>query len=410
MRQANLERAFVESFTFPKIWKLFRNFVLDFLSETFPSVAKWRIQKASEYRQLGLSAYSAKDKVLSMSFLQQALEYAPRDPGLCCDVAQVFYETGQYFEAEDHFRQALRYDHSNLRALKGLGHTLQAVHRFSEAISIYVRYAELNDNDADVHFNLGLAMHDSGDPVGALRSYGRAAELAPDNPHILVVWAQALYSAGKIDQALANLRRALVLKPRDSELYRLIGLALEANGDIDEAFTSYKEALGIDGQNARAHLDFSTMLDKIGKHEEAVEHATNALRAYEEAGNKTGVAAAYWNLGWFYFHLREYEKSAEASKNAVAINGKLLGARFNLGLALLYLGHRQEAMEQYEVGAENISSASELKYWAMDDLIEALESPSPPAGGNEILSILRRRYEKLKEVRSKTVGAIYARS
>jgi tetratricopeptide (TPR) repeat protein len=408
MRQANLEPAFVESFL--KIWKHFRNFVLDLLSDTFPSVAKWRIQKAYEYRQLGLGAYSAKDKVLSMSYLQQALEYAPRDPGFCCDVAQVFYEIGQYSTAEEYFRQALRYDHSNLRALKGLGHTLQAVHRFSEAISIYVRYLELNDKDAVVHFNLGLAMHDSGDSTGALRSYGRAAELAPDNPHILVVWAQALYLAGKIDQALANLRRALALKPRDSELYRLIGLALEANGDVDEAFTSYKEALGIDGQNARAHLDFSTMLDKMGKQEEAVEHATNALRAYEEAGNKTGVAAAYWNLGWFYFHLREFEKSADASKNAVTINGKLLGAQFNLGLALLYLGRQQEAREQYEVGAESISSASELKYWAIDDLMEALESPSPPSGGSEILSMLRRRHEKLKEVRSKTVSAIYAGS
>jgi tetratricopeptide (TPR) repeat protein len=408
MRQANLEPAFVESFL--KIWKHFRNFVLDVLSDTFPSVAKWRIQKAYAYRQLGLGAYSAKDKVLSMSYLQQALDYAPRDPGFCCDVAQVFYETGQYSMAEEYFRQALRYDHSNLRALKGLGHTLQAVHRFSEAISIYVRYIELDTNDADVHFNLGLAMHDSGDTPGALKSYGRAAELAPGNPHILVVWAQALYLAGKVDQALANLRRALVLKPRDSELYRLIGLALEANGDIDGALTSFKEAIELDGQNARAHLDFSTLLDKMGKHQEAVEQATIALRAYQEAENKTGIAAAYWNLGWFYFHLHEFEKSAEASKNAVAINGKLVGAQFNLGLALLYLGRQQQAREEYEIGAESISSASELKYWALDDLVEALESPSPPRGGNEILSILRRRYEKLKEVQSKTVSAIYARS
>jgi tetratricopeptide (TPR) repeat protein len=390
-------------------WKSAWSAVLYAASNLFPAIEQWRVRKAKKYRQLGIDAYHAKDLGLAVYYLKKAIDYAPEDAGFHTDVGQIYYEMGQFASAENHFRRALRYDYSNLRALKGLGHTLQVLYRFSEAISVYSRYLELNPKDADVYFNLGLAMSDSGDAAGALKSYAGAAELAPDNPHILVVWAEALYLAGKIDQALANLRRALALNPRDSELYRRIGLVLEANGDIDEASNSYMDAIRLDGRNPRAHLDFSSLLDKNGRHREAVSHATEAMTLFEQAGNKIGIAAAFWNLGWFYYHLHEFDRSAEASKNAIAINPKLIGAQFNLGLALLYLGREQEAIEEYKTGAEGISSASDLKYWAIDDLQEALETSSPPPGGEKVLSILRDKYERLKEVR-KTAGAAYARS
>jgi tetratricopeptide (TPR) repeat protein len=383
--------------------------VLYAASSLFPTIEHWRVRKAKQYRQLGIDAYQAKDLELAISYLRKAVDYAPEDASFRTDVGQIYYEMGQFASAENQFRYALRYDHSNLRALKGLGHTLQVVYRFSEAISVYSRYLELNPKDGDVHSNLGLAMSDSGDMDGALKSFARAAELAPDNPQILVILAEALYRAGKIEQALGNLRRALALSPHDSELYRRIGIALEAYGDIEEASKSYIEAIRLDNRNARAHLDFSSLLDKTGRHREAVSSATEALKLFEQAGNKIAMAATFWNLGWFYYHLHEFERSAEASRTAIAINPKLVGAQFNLGLALLSLGREQQAVEEYKIGAESISSASDLKYWAIDDLQEALESPSPPPGGDKILKILREKYESLKEVR-KTAGAAYARS
>jgi tetratricopeptide (TPR) repeat protein len=385
-----------------KKWSRFLAVVLEAASNALPFVDRWRLQKASGYMQLGLDAYGKQDRSLALNYFQKALQYAPNDPVLCCDIGQVTYEMGNYDLAESCFRQVLRQDYFYLRALKGLGHTLQAVRRFSEAISAYSRFMDLNDKDADVVFNLGVVMFDSGDIAGALKFYAKAAELAPKNPHILLVWAEALYLNGKIDQALENLRRALALNPRDSELYRYLGQALEANDDIEEASKSYLEAIRVDERNALAHLDFSSLLDKTGKHQEATNHALIALRLFKEAGNTTSMGTAYWSLGWIYYHLREFEKSADASKNAVAINPKLLGAQFNLGLALLYLGRQQEATAQYKSGADAMSSAAELKYWAIDDLEEALQGASPPPGGAEILTMLRARHDMLKPSRGKT--------
>ena len=151
-----------------------------------------------------------------------------------------------------------------------------------------------------------------------------------------------------------------------------------------------------------AHLDLSTLLDKAGEHEEAIKHASSALEVFRAFGNTGGIAAACWNLGWFYFHVRDFEKSAAASRNAVDINPSLFGPRFNLGLALLYQGQEQEARKEYEIGADSVSSASELKFWAIDDLTDALGSDSPPTGGKGILEMLKDRHEKLKEVRVKS--------
>ena len=379
------------------LWNIF----FELVCEHFPPVARWRAYKARQYRKLGLDAYETGDKASSLEEFTKAAEYVRSEPDLACDVAQVAYELKRYTTAEEYFRRALGYDPLNRRALTGLGHTLQAVRRYSEAISAYSRLLQVNSSDAETTFNLAATMHESGDTAAALNFYAKAAELSPADQQILVGWARALFLTGRIEKAIEVIRRALTINPKDSELNRLLGRTLDANGDGEEAAASYRKAIDLDSRNGRAYLDFSNLLDKSAHFGEAIQRATSALEIFQASGNAADIASAYWNLGWLYYHLRDFEKSVAASKSAVGINPRLFGARFNLGLALLYLNREEDARKEYEIGADSVSTASDLKYWAIDDLADALGTDSPPPGGWEVLKMLKARHGKLRGARRK---------
>ncbi len=381
-------------------WKDTWNRMVYAASTVFPPLAQWRVRIAKKCRQLAVNAYNAEDKPLAIRYLQKAIDYAPRDPSFYCDLGQIYYGLGQFPDAEKQFKKALKYDYSDLRALKGLAYTLHARKNLSEAVYVYLRYLQDNEKDADVLLNLGAALQDSGNYVEALRYYGKAEKLYPENPVIPENRARTLYAMGKIEDAIGNLHRALKLNPDNPELHSLLGRALEANGNREQALTSYQAALQRDPTNARLRLDVSKLLDVMGRYKEAIEQATAALKALEETRDAEGLARAYWELGWSYFRLEQWGNSIQASRNALGVDPNLFQARFNLALALLHEGLQEEASEQYQRGAQDASSPVDLKYWAMDDLEEALEKRRDLPGGKEILRMLHARYDALRSVRS----------
>ncbi len=338
---------------------------------------------------------------MAIQYLERAIDYAPSDPAFYSDLGQIYYEMGQYIEAEKQFKQALKFDYSYLRALKGLGYTAQARGNLSEAVYIYLRYLQENKEDGGVLFNLGAALQDSGNYAEALRYYSKAEKLEPKNPVIPENRARALYSMGKIEEAIGSLHQALELNPDNPEAHSFLGLALEALGESSQALSSYEAALERDPKNAKIHLAVGGLLDQMGRYKEAAEHTGLALETFKEKGDEEDLTSAYWNLGWSYYHLDDWANSVQASRNALELNPKLFAARFNLALALLHEGHDKDALDEYQKGVEDLSQPSDLKYWAMDDLEEALRKRPDLPGGQAILGMLGSRYEAMRKRRKR---------
>jgi len=370
--------------------------LLEVMPEGLPLVSKYRSRMAAVYRQLGVQEYAAGSKSMAVVYFKKALRLTSRDPGLRCDLGQIYYQTEDLEEAERQFRKALKYDPSHLRALKALGIILQQQQKHAEAVYFYLRYLEQNAHDVEVLINVGAAFYNQGNYEQALRYCGRAQKLAPNNPILLENRARSLYALGKIDQAIATMHRSLELSPSNSGAQRFLSQMLEANGKPEEALSNYKAILEHEPDNATIHLEVAHLLEILKRYNEAIEHCLHSLEISGRQSSTRSMQSAYWLLGWLYYRTHDLERSIEYSQKAVMVNPKLFPARFNLALALVLQGRANEALAEYEKGIAELSQASDLKYYAIDDLAEAVAEHSNMPEGLEILDMLRNRYESMR--------------
>jgi tetratricopeptide (TPR) repeat protein len=349
-------------------------------------------QESQKYAAVGLENYLQQDLASAAVNYQEAIVLRPHDPTLQSALGQVYYGQGKVEEAEKQFRKALEYDYRNLRALKGLGILLQEKDDLVDAMYLYLRYLEVEPRDALVCYNLGATFHNLGDYESALNYYKRAEKEDPKDPLIKKNRALALLALGRSEEARDTLNDAQKLAPDDAEVNRLLGSALTANGELDRAKEFYDFALKQDPQDADGHLEFATLLVRLNRFAEAAEHAKAAAELFLKVRDTGRAGRAYWELGWDYYLMGDWESSLRASTEALQFELKLAPVYFNIGLALLQLGRDSEARKRYEDGLQNLAQLVDLKYYAIDDLRDALTKNPQLAGGAEILAMLDNKY------------------
>ena len=89
--------------------------------------------------------------------------------------------------------------------------------RYAEAAQIYRRLTELTPDDAEVHNNLGLALHQAGDNPGAIASLRIAVAKGPTLQRPWLTLGFVNLQSGNPDEARSALEKARDLDP-DSDI------------------------------------------------------------------------------------------------------------------------------------------------------------------------------------------------
>jgi tetratricopeptide (TPR) repeat protein len=365
------------------------------LGGRLPVLRKRMDATAERYARIARTYYEDEDYQSAITNYEAALKWSPEDNEILNDLAQVYYENNSLKEAEYYFRKVLDHEYSNERALKGLAFTLHWSGKLDEAKYTYLRFLNLEKEDFDVLLNLGALFYDSGQYEQAVEYLQRAIQADPSGALAYQNLAGAYYNLGKIQEAEASVRRALELEPQ-VDSYRLLGLILETQQKTEEALANYEAAVAEDPLNGHARLELGRLNGRMGAHDKYLENAREAVRIFSEESDSDGLALAYWDLGWAYYELDDWRKSAEASAKALEINPGMTPPRFNLGLALLREHSEDKARKEYLVGLEK-SKPSDLKNDAIDDLERALKEDPDMPGARDILKILEAEYAKLEQ-------------
>jgi tetratricopeptide (TPR) repeat protein len=367
--------------------------LIQFAALCFSPLTECFYQESRRRVSIALDDYLGRDLESAAVHYQEAIVFRFHDPALYSALGQVYYEQGKGDEAEKQFRKALDYDYKHLRALKGLGILLQDRNDLAGAMYLYLRYLEVEPKDALVCYNLGATFHNLGDYERALDYYERAEKEDPKDPLVRKNRGLALLALGRAGEARDTLLEARKIAPDNAEVERLLGSALVANGEFDRADEFYRSALKKDSKDGDGHFEFAVLLVRLKKFAEAAEHATKAAELFLEVHDTGRAARAYWELGWDYYLMDDWDSSLRASTEALQLEPNLAPVYFNIGLALLHLGRDAEARKRYDDGTQNLSQLSDLKYYAIDDLSRALAKNPNLRGGSEILAMLQAKYE-----------------
>ena len=133
-----------------------------------------------------------------------------------------------------------------------------------EAIRYYERAAQLNPNDEDIYYNLGIAYSRAGHRQEAIKAYQNALKLMPSYAEAHNNLGNLLFRMGKTNEGLVHLKKAVELNPEYAKAWNNLGTAYGVLGDTNEAFRCFQRAICIDPKNWEARFNLASILLRCG--------------------------------------------------------------------------------------------------------------------------------------------------
>jgi tetratricopeptide (TPR) repeat protein len=186
----------------------------------------------------------------------------------------------------------------------------------------------------------------------------RLASARPINPEAYDYYLRGKYHAGlenkaEIEAAIELLERAVAIDPSFALAYaqlaieyRNMAFALKPQeGEWEEkAYTATERALKLDPDLAEAHVAQGLLLWTHSNH---FPHALAVQEFRRALDLNPNLDEAHHQLASVYNHIGLLDKAEEEIQKAVAINPGNTGARFRVGVNLLYQGRDEKALEAF---------------------------------------------------------------
>ncbi|MBV8278300.1 MAG: tetratricopeptide repeat protein [Verrucomicrobia bacterium] len=225
-----------------------------------------------------------------------------------------------------------------------------------EAVAQYQRALEINPNDAEAHYNLGLVLFRNGQLDKAIAQYQKGLEINPNYVQAHNNLGNALFQKGQLDEAVAQFQKALEINLNYAEAHNNLGIALFQKGQLDEAVAQFQKALEINFNYAEAHSNLGLVLFRKGQLDEAIAQYQKALEI------DPNYVQAHYNLGNALSQKGQLDEAVVQFQKALEINPNFTEAHSNLGNALFEKGQLDEAVAQYQRALEINPNLTEAHY------------------------------------------------
>jgi tetratricopeptide (TPR) repeat protein len=182
--------------------------------------------------------------------------------------------------------------------LLNVGEELIRINRPNEAIPLLEKFANTSPNSADAHYNLGLALRQTGQTDAAINELAGAIRLRTNYYEAHVALALTLEDKGMPLDALDEFQAALHLQPNNAPARVSLADLLSHQGRTSEAISEYQQAATLAPDLFEAHYRLAQAYVRAGRLAEAVDSLQRALtianaqgRTYEAQEIINGINA-----------------------------------------------------------------------------------------------------------------------
>jgi Flp pilus assembly protein TadD len=308
--------------------------------------------------QLLLDEGKSADAVL---LLESITSRAP-SPALLDLLGDAYTQTHDLAKAEAAYRKAAELDPSELSHTRGLGQTLLAEEKFTDALAVYQKLADLMPDDSDVYLRLAQIYRELHQLDHAEESLLKARQYAPGSLEVMYNEAMLYEAQGRYEDAvrvlsdavtglksqstvLPSRRRSLaILYQQLGQLYRdmqnfqaaiytfeelgrlgeeedrrsrmLIMDTYRAAKDLPKALQAGKDAVAKYPTDSGLRTSNALLLGENGQTDEAVKVLRSQLTRSDADRD------IYLNIAQVYERGRRYKEAEEAAETAEAIPGE----------------------------------------------------------------------------------------
>jgi tetratricopeptide (TPR) repeat protein len=185
---------------------------------------------------------------------------------------------------------------------------------------------------------------------------------------------------------------------------------LHRYGGVETSFqkveTWFRSAVALNPEAAHAHGCLGYVLDKSGKHEEAIleyEHAVELFGKQQGQKNKDNEAHCMSSIGVMYYKMGRMVKALEYARRAIEMAPKFSMPKFNLGL-ILSKGKIKCANNVYEIAMKEVQSPIYIQHAivGLDDALSEGRLKLDDNGRgilNEILKMLVGKFDEARAMK-----------
>ena len=133
-----------------------------------------------------------------------------------------------------------------------------------EAEEAFKQAIRIDPDDAEAHYNLGLAYYRLGFYKDAIEAYKQAIRIDPDYVGAHGNLGNAYCKLGNYTKAIEAYKQAIRIDPDDSIAHYNLGITYDELGFYKDAVEAFKQAIRIDPDNAKAHYNLGITYLLIG--------------------------------------------------------------------------------------------------------------------------------------------------
>ena len=183
--------------------------------------------------------------------VRRAVELDPANTDALNDLASMLRVLRRYDEALDLLERYRHLVPGDFQALADIGKCLSGLQRFAEAESVLRRALEGLD-DANMHFDLGVALDRQGRLPEAIAEYQRALERNPNHKDALNYLGVSFVRQGRLAEAAGHFERLIATDPDNADAHTNLGVVFLTQGAHDLADREFRAALQLHPDHALA--------------------------------------------------------------------------------------------------------------------------------------------------------------
>lgn len=318
---------------------------------------------------------------------QRAIEKTQRDELFYHKLADICVRRNTMDKAIDCYKRALEANPNNRDILVKLATVTQTFfpENVEESIDYYNRLLEIEEDNAQIYYELGHLYLKKADKIHAIVAFKLALEKDIDNPFYNNSLAYAFVQAelydeaieyyqkaiklnpdkqwtsivcqalgsiyyqvkGNTEAAIASFQAGIILDPENSEIHLSLGDAYMAENDLDNAIRAYCESISVNSEDYRAYSKAGIALWEKDFVEEAIVSYHRAIEINPE------YDIAHNNLGVIYLDgIGVPDEALSYFKTAIDLNPNYTLAYFNAGRAAQMIGEGNEAASYYQMALD----------------------------------------------------------
>lgn len=199
---------------------------LKYLNKYFP-------EDAEIWYNLGIQFEKVKDFKHAKDAYEKAIEISPQDD-FYYNYGETLVELCKWNDALQAFQQVLKNNQNDGNVHFNMGLCYLKKEEINLATDHFQKAVELNPKDIFAHFYLGNIYQTNGLTNFAIKSYEKVLEISPDYSWAYFNLASISYKNGNLDEARDYLEKTIFYNSNDIEAYKLLTKIMVAQGNFED--------------------------------------------------------------------------------------------------------------------------------------------------------------------------------